>query len=69
MSLLVTDEMPKPTRIVRPGGQIAYTVMTIPEIEGLPWRHLVGLADAVGFINPVGAFAVWPQSFRPLSVF
>lgn len=59
---------PRPARIERPGGKIAYTVMSIPEIEGLPWRHLLALADAVGFVNPVGAYATWPQDFRPLSV-
>lgn len=69
MSLLVTDKTPRPTRIVRPNGQIAYTVMSVPEIDALPWRHLCVLADAVGFVNPVGAYALWPQDFRPLSVF
>lgn len=68
MSLYVTDQ-PQPTRVVRPNGQVAYTVMSIPEIEGLPWRHLCALSDSVNFINPVGAFEIWPQSFRPLSVF
>ncbi len=68
MGLLVTDQQPRPTRVIRPNGRPAYTVMTIPEIEALPWAALLAMADAVGYINPVGAYAVWPQDFRPLSV-
>ncbi len=68
MSLFVTDKQPRPARIIRPNGRPAYTIMSIPEIEALPWAALLALSEAVDFVNPVGAYATWPQSFRPLSV-
>ena len=68
MSLLVTDELPRPRRIVRPNGQVAYTVMRPEEIDALNWRYLSAFALATGRGNPVGFYVRWPGEFRPLSV-
>lgn len=61
-------ERTMPLRVLRPNGQTAYTVLTIPEIDWLPWAWLCRYADAVGYLNPIGAYAIWPQEFRPMSV-
>lgn len=68
MALLVTDETPRPTRHVRPNGEHAYTVMSIGEIDALPYYHLCALSEAIQILNPVGYYFVFPREFLPLSL-